>query len=446
VVPRSHSANAKSGNPATWAPRDKHGRFVSLATYRGPVPKKVAAAVKAAVKAAKARAEQEQRARALATAHAAQARRAQAAERLRAINAQRRLEREALAYAERITAQAQRDESERLRRQREVARAEADRQKRLEAAGVTRPGPAPALPPEPAAPLPPGPAAPAPGAPTEPPEKKPRGTPGPPGETKAERKKRLRKERKAREDAFLAEQARTREVLEARRREAARIAAEAEAERRRQADQAAVDQVDRDRARFERPREEPGGMRLEPGEVPTPEQVEAASGAIVRPEEILEMILREVRDAALMAGTMERFPAQDVLTRDSRSGSLGQAVPVARMLHEDGLAEDLAAVVQDVAEQVTGIDGADTKVYVSLALTECRATDDFVGSLDRIIASGQTGTVFQSWQGIRGMRSPRALAAAMMQLVARLRAENPRAVVLVEGIFIRGYAPRPRQG
>jgi len=420
------SKKASKTLPPTFLPRDARGRFVRLLDYQPPktLPRRLREAVKAA----------------------------KAKERKRVAELARRVE----------------EERKALRRERERQRRLAQRLPSAPAA----PPPPPVRPAAPQAPQPPvpvpsrrlqirfaeeedGPAAPPP-PPTVP--VSPRKIPALPGESEDERKRRIRRERRQRETEFLQEQ-RQRHAeqrrLEQERVEQARLEREMREELARQE---AFEKAEKERFRV-KPEETPvtglpGLPRPMLGPDPTvlptmtPEEIEMRlSGRIATPEEILEMALRETRDEALHRGMMQPFVPEPVLTRNAKNLSLGQAVMVGQMLNEPDVAENVRAIVQDVAEQIQGVEGSNTPVYVSVRITEIMPLGVHVGSIDRIIAEGSVGTVIESWQGVAAelsgkVRNAEQLGRSAAKLLTDLHRTKPRAMAYIEGVFVRSRGTR----
>lgn len=219
----------------------------------------------------------------------------------------------------------------------------------------------------------------------------------------------------------------------------------------------AFEEAERERAKA-RPKETPvtglPGLRPEPGPAPTvlptwtEEQVEQRlSGRIATPEEILEMALRETRDEALHQKMMQPFVPEAQLTRNAKNLSLGQAVTIGQMLNEPDVGANVAHHVQDIAEQIQGVEGSNTPVYVSIRITEIMPVGVHVGSIDRIIAEGSIGTVIESWQGVAAessgrVRTPEQLARAAAKLLSDLHRNRPRAMAFIEGVFVRSRGKR----
>lgn len=273
-------------------------------------------------------------------------------------------------------------------------------------------------------------------------------------EDKKARKKEKRKERRKKED----------EAIKQKREEAKQKAIEEAAQAKRDAEAAAIAKAqaeldaaaraeelrsEKERALLheeEEPEYEPPATPGAPG---APGAADAVmSGVIATPEEIMELALREMRDEAIEQGVLEIPQTDDVLTRNPRTGALGQTVRVGRMIDEEGLAEDLAKIAEDVAELIMGIDR--TYVYTSLQLTEWGPAGMFVGSIDKILSEGNRGILAGSWQG-EGARNrntgavrdtPAKVGNAVRTLVRSLRGSRRAAVTMVEAIYIRGYAQR----
>lgn len=398
-------------DPATsgFYPRDKHGRFVSLVDYRPrdkhgrfkKLPKKLSAAIEAAkreryekelAEQSRLAAERRERARNAALAGAAKRRRI-------------RREAEELAALEERQAEARREfEKNEAERRRKIAEDEALKasERRLRE------------------------------------------------ETRKERAKRKRKERREREDAEIERlREQQKEIAEA---EKLKLEEDRRSEKARH-EQAVLDAEAR--AEEERARkaleEYARGLRegmevpeaMEPPQVPEPgEPVEPPTmeGALVTPEEIIELALIELRDKTIAEGKLERTRTDSTLVRNVRTGSLGQAFRVEVMLRQEGLAEDLAEIAADVAEQIMGVDRG-ARVYVSILLTEWGSADGFVGSIDKVVAWGVFGTLVQSWQGVSGALTPEAVRRGVLKVFRDHMRHSPRSATLVEGIVIRGYKP-----
>jgi hypothetical protein len=432
-------------------PRDKLGRFVKLLDYRAPAG--ISRRMREAVALAKVR------------------------ERGRLATIARKVEEESLrrrreqATRARLAALAERAEEENLRRrsERERDRVQAQiRSRELHAIDLppTRPGlHAPELPPlwEATPQIPPRRPEPAELPPPPPSPASARKIPALPGETEKERQRRIRRERRQRETELLQEQRRrhaAERVLEEQR---VVDAATERAKREAYEAERAFEESERARAK-ERPKETPvtglPGMPGKPGKpeilgpeavvlpTTTPEQIEERlSGRLATPEEILEMALRETRDEALHQGMMQPFVPEAVLTRNQKNLSLGQAVKVGQMLNEPDVGANVEALVLDIAEQIQGLEGSDTPVYVSIRITEIMPLGVHVGSIDRIIAEGSIGTVIESWQGVAAESSGRVRTAAQVarsaaKLLADLRRNQPRSMAFIEGIFVRSRGRR----
>lgn len=405
--------------PPSFLPRDAKGRFVRLLDYKPPksLPKRFRKAVQAA--------KTKERARV-----AALARRAEEERRAR-------------------RAEAEKQRRERAKVARKAVRAAiepptAPSKKRL-TIGFAEEAPQPELPLEQA-------------PEQQAPSRRSTRIPALPGETEQERQRRLRRERRRRETELLQEQRRLH-------REERRISEEAERQAKVEREMRAAYEVERAFAEAERdrqrarPKETPvsglPGMRPreEPGPAPvllptmSEEQVEERlSGRIATPEEILEMALRETRDQALTVGLMQPFVPESVLTRNTKNLSLGQAVTVGQMLNEPDVGANVAAVVQDVAEQIQAVEG-NVPVYVSIRITEIMPVGVHVGSIDRIVAEGSIGTVIESWQGVAAesagrVRTPEQLARAASRLLSDLHRNRPRAMAYIEGVFVRSRGRR----
>lgn len=171
-------------------------------------------------------------------------------------------------------------------------------------------------------------------------------------------------------------------------------------------------------------------------EVEEPEEP-PMEGVVVTPEEILELELRRLRREAIKSGVHREIDSDPVLTRNPNTGTLGQTIRVGQMVNEDGLAENLAKIAGDVAEQILALDGG-KPVWASFYLMEWAPAGGFVGSIDKVIASGASGTLVTSWQATKGKDDAGKLEKAVKHLF-KSRLLGGRTAAFVEAMVIRNH-------
>lgn len=390
---------------ADYRPRDAQGRFLPAAK----IPAKVRKAIQKAREVR--RVAEEREAQRLAEERSERARKA-----AKALAARRRRE-----FEERNRVKVEAAEAERLAAEREAARlaAEAAEAARLaaEAAAAAKPPKKPALTAE---------------------EKKAR---------RKERRKELRREhdeeirlqklaleQRIAEEKLRAEQA-ARDAVEAREREMIEAEARMDEQIRRQE----LEDLYREPEVVPEIPQVPE-ERSVPAAAGAAEKEELMSGVVVTPEEIMELAMREMREEALLAGLYTVPRTDAVLVRNVSTRTLGMAIRVGRIINEPGLAEDLATVAKDVAEQILGV-APGSLVFVSIQMTEWGPVKGFAGSIDKVLASGANGTLAQTWQGTRGKNNADRVERAVLQVIRNKIVSSSRASAMVESITVRGFTP-----
>lgn len=169
-------------------------------------------------------------------------------------------------------------------------------------------------------------------------------------------------------------------------------------------------------------------------EVEEPEEP-TMEGVVVTPEEVMELELRRLRKEALRSGLHRESNADAVLVRNPNTGTLGQTIRVGQMVNEDGLGENLAKIAGDIAEQILALDGG-KPVWASFYLLEWAPSGGFVGSIDKVIASGPSGTLVTSWQATKGKDDAGKLEKAVLHLF-KSRLLGGRTAAFVEAMVIR---------